>query len=156
MSAEKSEKTDILGIITFGIFLIIVSIIYTMTPNLLDSIREFFFDLEPQQLVSNIYIPTPKSDHPVLYTALYQFCSAFAVLHIPILAGRFILKESVNRKAETASSIFFWFGAARMFNLLISTDISWITFLGYLISLIGVSIVIRCLIILIAYSIRRT
>ena len=155
MSEKQSAKTDILGIVTFGLFLIIVAVIFMSTPDLLDRIIDFFRDFTLQQLAPYIYLPAPKSDHPTLYTAVFQFCLAFATIHIPILGARFLLKESVNRKAETISSILFWFGAAWIINLLLTIDIAWYTFLGYLIALIGVSIVTRSIIILIALTLHK-
>lgn len=150
------EQTDILGIATFGLFLLLVGVIVAVTPDILDRAYDFFRDFRLRELAPNVYLPAPRSDDMILYTAVFQFCLAFAILQVPILGARFILKDSVDRKAGTVSSLFFWFGAAWITNLLIAKDIDWFAFFGYLIALLGTSLIIKNAISLVAQALRKS
>jgi hypothetical protein len=141
--SERRESTNILDLASFGLFLILVGVIFMQTPNLFDRGYSFFNDLEIRELSPNIYLPAPKSDHSILYNALSRFCFYFAILQIPVLILRFILKDPIDKKADTVSGLLFWFGAAWIINLMIVNEIVWTTFLGYLIVLVGISVVIR-------------
>ncbi len=129
--------------------------IFIITPNLLDRVNDFFRDLEIQEISSKIYLPAPKSDHPIFFKALYQFCFYFAILQVPILVARFILKDPADKKAGTISGLIFWFGAAWLIDLLVTKDVNWFKFLGFLIALIGISIVIMNVISLGAQASRK-
>lgn len=149
------DHRDFLDLIMLGLFLILIAVIFIITPNLLDRGYNFFLDLEFRELYSYIYLPTPKSDHPDLFLALSWFCFIFAFFHIPILAARFIMKDAVEKKAGIISGLFFWFGATWLINQLVIKEFEWFTFLGYLIALIGASILIRSVMILAATPFKK-
>ena len=153
--SDKRENRDILDLVTFGLFLLLIGVMLIVTPDLLDRGYDFFLDLELRGLYPNIYLPAPKSDHTILFTALSQFCFVFAILHVPILVARFILKDPADKKAGTISGLIFWFGAAWIINQFIIMEINWFTFLGYLIALIGACIVIRNAIFLVTRPFRK-
>lgn len=139
----KREQKDLIDIITFGLFIILIGIIFLFTPNLMNKILIFFKDLEFRGYTSFIYLPYPKSEHPILFNTLYNFCLFFAIIHIPILAARFILKDPIDKKAGAFSGLIFWFGAAYIINSLLEKNIDWSAFIGYLIVLIGITLVIN-------------
>lgn len=155
MNERRSKRTDIIGIVTFGFFLLLVGTIFVITPNLSDRVSDFLGDFEPRQVAPNWMLPAPQHHHPVLYTAIFQFCLVFAVFQIFVLGVRFVLSDPIGRKAGTLSSIVFWFGASWIVSLLIEKTIEWFRFVGLLIALIGVVIIIRNLIVLVGQSIRR-
>jgi len=150
MNRKHSEQKDFLGLVTLGFFLLLVGAIFAVTPNLSDRIYDFFKDLKFQEVYSDVYFPTPRSDHPVLYNAVFQFCLAFAIFQLLVLGARFVLKESIDRKAGTFSSLLFWFGAAWTVNLLMSKAFGWFAFLGWLVTLAGISLVVKSVITLVA------
>ncbi len=154
MSGRQGRK-DPLDLITLGLFLLLVGVIFIITPDLLDKAYDFFRDIELVELYSDIYLPAPKSDHPVLFKALSRFCFYFAVLQIPVLAVRFILKDPAEKKAGGFSGLLFWFGAAWIIDLSMAEDTGWFTFLGYLIALIGICIVAKNALILGSKAFRK-
>ena len=150
--SEIKEKTDILGLANFGIFLVVVGIIIATTPNLIDRIADFFADFHTQEVAPNIFLPVPGKDHPVVFNAVFQFCLIFGILQIVILAARFILKDTVRRTASTATGIIFWLGAAWLLvnlNLTTTQNFAWHIFAGYIIALLGIAIVAENIIVLV-------
>jgi len=145
-----------MGVVTLGFVLLLVGVIFVVTPNLVDKISDFFLDFELQEVAPNWQLPAPKTAHPVLYTAILQFSLVFAIFQIAVLGARFILRDPIDRTAGTISSIVFWFGASLILNSLILETVEWFLFLGLLIMLIGISIVVKNSIVLIAKIFRQT
>ena len=142
-SVERhSEVTDWLSIVSLGFFLVLLGVIWIITPDWSSEVVDFIKDL-----FENIEgLPVPDYPHPVVYTAAMQFCLAFGVFHIGILALRFALRESVDRKIGTISGIVFWLGASFFLNVLATKTISWFGFLAGLIICVGLMIVVSSLV----------
>lgn len=155
MSRERSKKTDMLGIVSLGFFLVLIGAIFMTTPSLSDKIRLFFHDFQLEEVRPSVYFPIPKSSHQPLYNAVFQLCLAFAVFQVLILIARFGLREPINKKSETFSGLFFWFGAAAALNSLSTGGIEWLTFWGWIVVLIGAVIVVRSTISLCARAFRE-
>ncbi|MFH1821698.1 MAG: hypothetical protein ABH852_04580 [Methanobacteriota archaeon] len=149
MAKNSSKKVDIIGLLSFGMFLLLVGSIFASTPQLLNKIFDFARDFHLQEVYPGVKFFAPSSTHPVLYNVVFQFCLIFAVLQVFILIARFVMKDSVGRKAETFSSIVFWLGAALALNYLVAGTIEWFTFLGWIIVAIGLSITVRSAMVLV-------
>jgi len=65
-----------------------------------------------------------------------------------LLGLRFVLRDTLSRKAETLSGIIFWLGAGLLLNMLLVENIDWFAFLGGLIIFVGLSLVVRSLVVL--------
>jgi len=137
---------DDTGWISFGAFLIIVALIYLTTPNIVREVEAFFRDFQLEQIFNNFWWFVPSTNHPVVYGAAEKFCYLFGIVQLGIIALKFAKRSSIHAKAETASSIVFWFGMGYLLSLLAGGTLSWISFLAGFIILVGVSIIIRSLI----------
>jgi len=142
---KPRERMDWLGLFSFGFFILLVGIIWLSTPGLNEDVVSF---LTPEnwynrRVVGDIYFPSPKPyiDYTVLYTAVMEFCFIFAVYHVVVLAIRFGLRESINRKAGTVSSIVFWFSAGSFVYWMANGTIGWFSFIGGLIVSVGLAII---------------
>jgi len=138
---ERSEGTNWLGLLSFGFFLALLGTIWVVTPNLTEEVSDFFADFQLKNVTENIIFPAPEHNHPVVYTAATQFCFIFGAFQIVILALRFILNESLNRKTETLSGMVFLFSAGFFLYMLSSEAIGWFSFLAGLIISAGLAIV---------------
>jgi len=146
---RRHEKGDILGLASFGFFLMLVGVIWIITPNLLEEIRKFFEDFKlEEEVFPNVFLPAPVHHHPVVYTAIARFCFVFGLFQIFILVLRFVFREPVDKIAGTFSGMVFWSGAGFVANMLSAGTIKWFAFLGWIIVLIGLSLVIRSLVVL--------
>ncbi|MGC9516420.1 MAG: hypothetical protein ACP5C3_01825 [Methanomicrobiales archaeon] len=160
--AKNHEKVDIVGILSFGFFILLIGTFFVVIPGLSNIIQNFFIDLNLTAISSNnlttipsnIYIPSPSGAHPVLYNVLFQFCLIFAFFQIFALFLRFLIKDLMKRKVRNFTDIFFWFGTAYLVFIFLNSQISWIVFLGFLITLLGLNIVLSNVIILII-NLRR-
>jgi len=128
---KRSEGTNWLGLLSFGLFLILLGTIWTATPNLTEDVRTF---VDPknwrlENVTENIAFPEPQGSYDVLYTAAMQFCFIFGVLQIAILFLRFAFYESINKKAETVSGMTFWFSISFFLHMLIG-GLSFFGFIG--------------------------
>ena len=143
MSGEPTHRKEIFGLVEFGFFLVLVGVIFTVTPNLYERILDFIRDLKPEQIYPKVFLPVPSSDHPVFYNAVFQFSLAFALFEVAVLTARLFLKEPMKRKVESFSGLLFWLGMAASSSALKDGGISWPAFIGCIITLIGVVIVVR-------------
>jgi len=141
---------DDTGWISFGAFLIIIAIIYLRTPDLVQEVRAFASDFHLVEVFQNFWWYVPSTNHPVLYVAAEQFCYAFGLVHVAILGLKIARGSSTHGKAETFSSIVFWLGAGYVLGLLSQGVLSWLSFIAGLIILIGISIVSRALVLVLA------
>lgn len=138
----RGESWDILGTVSFGFFLLLLGIIVIITPHPLKEIQSFFTDV-----FKNVQgFPAPSEPHPVLYTAVMRFALIFGVFSIGVLVLRFVLRESANRKAGTASSVVFWLGVAFLTNPLAAESISWFAFWAGIIVIIGLMVIVGALV----------
>lgn len=133
-------KADMLGLVSLGFFFILIGAIWMATPNLTDEMVDFFKDFKLVKLTEHIVFPAPAQSHPVVYTAVMQFCLTFGALQIIILVLRFVFHDSLKRKAETFSGIVFWFIAGFFLQMLIDEALSWFGFVAGLIIAGGAAI----------------
>ncbi len=160
MIHDEIKKSQALheGLITaiaVGGFLILVGLVFSLNPNLMDSISDFFSNITitrypPGSSTSTISLPAPSNPaaHSVLYSALLQFNLGFGLLQIIILALRLAYHSQTDKIAETVGNIIFWFGAAMLVNsvLQIGTIQSWYEYWGGLIVIVGVSFIARAIV----------
>jgi len=145
---RRHEEHDKLSLASFGFFLLLIGVIWVITPNLSQRVIDFSKDFKPEEFFPNVSLPAPVHRHPAVYTALARFCFVFGLFQIAILALRFFFRDPLSRIAGTFSGIVFWLGAGFVANLLAAGDIEWFGFLGWLIVFIGLSLVVRSLLIL--------
>ena len=156
MGRRDNEPWDFLGLANFGMFLLVVGFIFAVTPGLVDKFSNFFMDFTMEEISPNIFLPLPRSSHPVLYNALYQFSLIFAVLHLPILAGRYIVKDSIRRESDTISSVVFWFGITVIFYMLLVDSIQFRSLYVLFFIVLGISLIVQGIGAFIERSIRRS
>lgn len=144
--SEWWRERDWLGIASLGFFLVLVGVIWLITPNPFDEFVAFVKDFHLEDITENLSLPAPASSHPVIYTAVARFCLAFGVFHIIVLGLRIVFKESLDRKSGTVSSVVFWLGASYFLSALAAENIGWFAFLAGLIMVVGLMIVVSSLI----------
>lgn len=135
------EGKDWLSTVSVGFFFVLLGVIWMITPDLWGEVVDFFTDFH----FDHSFLPAPMHSHPILYTAVMQFCLAFGVFQIVILAVRFVLGESLDRKSGTISGVVFWLGAAYFVSLLAAGQIGWFGFLAGLIVVVGLLIIVSSL-----------
>ncbi|MBE0512907.1 hypothetical protein IBX38_07645 [Candidatus Bathyarchaeota archaeon] len=146
---RQHEKRDILGLASFGFFLLLIGVIWVITSNLSQAVVDFFKDFElTEEIFPNVLLPAPAHHHPVVYTAVALFCFVFGLFQIVILVLRFFFREPLDRVAGTFSGIVFWLGVGFVSNLLAAEALEWFGFLGWFIVFIGLSLVVRSLLVL--------
>ena len=138
---RRSPVTDWIDVISFGFFIVMVGVIWVITPNFLDEVTSFVKDFRFEDVTGNMFFPAPVSNHLVLYTAIMQLCLVVGLLQIIILALRFIFQEALEKKAGTISSMTFFFSVAFFLNMLASGSIGWFGFIAGLIISVGLTII---------------
>jgi hypothetical protein len=138
---KRLEGTNWFGLLSFGLFLILLGAIWMTTPNLTEDVKAFVDskNWHLENITENIAFPEPEKSHPILYTAAMQFSFIFGALQIGILALRFAFHDSINKKAETVSGIAFWFSISYFLNMLLD-GLSFFGFIGGLIIAGGLAI----------------
>jgi len=152
---RRSEGWDRLSLASLGFFLILIGALLLVTPNYRNEFVSFFRDFHLVKVTPNVSLPAPKSSHPIVYTAVMEFCIAYGLFQIAILVFRFALRDPIDRKAGTASGIVFWLGAGYLLSMLLTESIGWFDFLAGLAIFIGLSIVVRGFVTLLFQVMRR-
>jgi len=156
---HKRNET-FLSVLSAGLFLILVGMIFATTPNLIDKIVEFFKDFETTSVPnSNIHLPAPQHPwtHSILYSAAWIFSFVWGLFEIILLVLRFLIRSQLTKKAETMSNVVFWLGTTFLINRFLNettTNETWFVFWATIIMLLGVSLIIRAIILAIARSER--
>ncbi len=139
--------------ISTGFFFILIGTIFLITPNLLDKVLAFFsdFDIVSVPNTKIVLLPAPASPgaHSAVYSAVTRFSLVWGLFQIVILSLRFIIFSSLSKKAETASNMVFWLGASYLIGTFLNettTPTIWFAFWAQLIILLGVSLVVRAII----------
>jgi len=162
-SFERSSsryQEGLISAISAGFFFVLVGAIFITTPNLFGKILDFFQDdwgLVRVPNLGSVFLPAPAHPltHRVVYRAVEQFSLIWGLFQIVILALRFFARSPWGKRAETVSNIVFWLGASfliRTFLIetirlpLLSEVARWFVFWSGIIMLIGVSLIIRAII----------
>lgn len=153
---SRKRNETFLSILSAGLFLILVGMIFATTPNLIDKIVEFFKDFETTSVPnSNIHLPAPKHPwtHSILYSAVWTFSFVWGLFEIILLVLRFLARSQLTKKAETMSNIVFWLGTTFLINRFlneVTTNETWFMFWATIIMLFGGSLIIRAIILAVA------
>jgi hypothetical protein len=156
----QSLREGIITAIAFGGFLILVGMVFAITPDLPAKINDFFkgftnvvfpFPEGSSTSTMSLLAPANPAAHSVLYTAVMQFDIGFGILQAIILGLRLMVHSRRRKIAETVDHLIFWFGAAALVNvfLLAGTTTAWFEYWASLIILIGVGLVVRAIILLV-------
>jgi hypothetical protein len=144
------RRRDETGWISFGAFLIIIAVFYLRTPNVAHEAEAFIRDFRLVEVFQNFWWFVPSTNHPALYVAAGEFCYIFGLVQIAILGLKFARGSSTHGKAQTFSGIVFWLGAGYILSLLAQGGLSWLSFIASMVILMGVSIVVRALVLVFA------
>jgi hypothetical protein len=138
--------------VSVGCFLILVGLIFAVTPNLFGNIVNFFQDISVQTVPNtDIPLPAPRtpSAHAVVYSAVGLFSLIWGILEAVFLVLRFVSLSPFNKKAENASNIVFWLGSYYLVSTTLAETVTltkWFVFWTEILMLIGVMLVVRALI----------
>jgi hypothetical protein len=103
--------------------------------------------------------PTRPWAHVIVYSAAETFSFIWGLFQIVILALRFIVRSPVAKKAETGSNIVGWLGTGYLINIYLTGMITltvWFVFWSLIITLIGLSLIIRAIVLAIAAAMPTT
>ena len=150
---EKALSESLITAVAVGGFLIILGVVFGLTPGVAQKTWDFLIDFTIQGFPfasGTIILPAPAhpAAHMDFYNAVLTFNLGIGGLQLAILAARIILHSSLSRIAETTGNIVFWFGAALATNayLMLGTLDGWFTFWAAIIIVFGVSLIVRGLI----------
>jgi len=146
-------REGLFSAISAGCFLLLIGVIFIITPDLFSKIEAFVRNFEMMSIphVENVFLPAPATPavHSVVYKALWEFSLVWGFFEIFILAFRFVAGSPFGKKAETAANMVFWFGTAYLISTFLNettTIEKWFAFWAAIIMLIGVSLIVRAII----------
>jgi hypothetical protein len=156
MRSWRWQRDGLLSAVSAGMFLLLVGAIIVATPGLVDKIVYYFqhFAFVSEKFLGiDFSLPAPEQpanpNNLAVYNATFQFCVAWGIFQVILLALRYFLGSPVRRKAQTISDIVFWFGTAyiiqTMLNITSLTPEKWFLFWAILVVVIGLSLVVRAI-----------
>ena len=151
--------------LSVGGFFIILGLVFVLTPGTWHAADTFFRDLKIVNVSTNsnmasLNVPAPANPamHADFYSAIFNFCVGIGILQIAVLALRLIFRSHIRRISNSVGDLIFWFGAAFSVNtfLLAGTLKGFWQFWAALLMILGVSIIVRGIIYLVAWRARQT
>lgn len=141
----RRSDDQLLRLLSFGVFLLILGIIVLATPNLSDQISAFVQDLKLEQIQPgvNASLPAPQGPHPQLYGAAALFGLAFGAYLVLLLIAKFVLGADLNQKAETLTGVILWVGIGLAMLALARGTVAWLLFVAIAVVLIAILILVR-------------
>ncbi len=157
MSRNSLSEALITAFAVAGVFIILGSVI-ALTPNISQITNAFLNDLTPvtYQLGTsgtlNLLAPAHPEQHLIFFRAIMEFFLAVGILQILFFALRLLIRSPIRRISETIGNLLFWLGGAVVANvfLLAGTQTGWFQFLTGLLLVLGISLVVRFSIYLVA------
>jgi hypothetical protein len=153
-------REGIFSAISAGFFFVLIGAIFITTPNLMNEIIDFFSNwrLVSVPNVSGLRLPAPASPaaHVVVYTAVRQYSFVWGLWQIVILALRFVFRSPAGKKAETVSNLVFSVGAGFLLSMFLIDTTRWFVFWAAIIMLLGLSLIVRAVVLAAAHAIRST
>jgi hypothetical protein len=157
LSHAYRYRESLIGAVSAGFFLITLGALFILTPGLFGRTIDFFESFEfaplPGTAISWFAPANPLSpSNRIVYTAVEQFCYAFGVFHVVILALRFAARSATSKKADTAGNLVFWIGTGYLVRRLLleptvwSSLTTWFVFWAAIIALVGVTLIVRAII----------
>lgn len=152
MGFSSRHREGFFSAVSAGVFFILVGTIFVTTPNLFDKVKAFFLNFDVVRVPNTeIRLPAPASPgkHSVVYSAVALFSLIWGLYQIVVLALRFVVRSPLGKKAETVSSLVFWLGASYLVSAFLNkttTATTWFAFWAELIMLVGVSLIVRAII----------
>jgi hypothetical protein len=150
-----------LSAISIGFFIILVGTLFILNPDLPNKIIDFArpesFELKEVASSLNVSLPIPKNPraHLLIYQTVEQFCLVWAVFLVAMLAVRFVFRSSARNKAEELGNIVFWFGAAYFVQTLLVDATKWFEFWATIVTLIGISLIVRGVFLIAAWKTHK-
>jgi hypothetical protein len=150
-----------LSAISVGFFIILVATIFVLNPDLPNKITDFArpesFNLEKVVPSLNVSLPIPRSPrtHLLIYQTFEQFCLVWAVFLVAMLTVRFIFRSLARNKAENLGNITFWFCAAYFAQTLLVDTTKWFEFWATILTLIGISLIVRGVFLIAAWKTHK-
>ena len=145
----RKPQEGLFTAISAGFFLLLVGAIFVITPNLFESILDFFKDFKlvdvPNTDIVFLGLDFPES-HLTVYQAAGQASAALCVFQIVILVLRFIIPSSWGKRAETVGNFVYWAGAAFLIQLFLVESTQWFVFWSTIIMIVGVSLIARAVV----------
>jgi hypothetical protein len=164
-------RESLISAVSVGFFFLLVGAIFVATPNLFDRIVDLYRDFEIRALphTDNIFLPAPMSpySHTEVYTAVWQFSVVWGIFQIFILAFRYFAGSPFRKKTETAGNLVFWLSASYFIGMFrnatsrapflnTTTPLEgWCAFWAMMVILIGVSLIVRAIILAARYAMTR-
>jgi hypothetical protein len=150
-SFPQRQRETFISLLTAGAFLLLFGLFFIIKPNLFDSVVNFFKNIDVVQvpnLPTGIVLPAPKNPamHVTVYSALSQFSLAWGIFLIGLLIVRIFANSPLNKKAQTASDIAFALTASYLINYFLNsttTPALWFEFWTAIIMLLGLTLIIR-------------
>lgn len=142
ITAGRMRDTGWIGILSFGMFIVLLGLTWAINPSLHEEIISFFRDFRIVEVSRNVFLPAPASSHPVLYGVAAQFALVFGALQIVILGLKFVFRDSLESKVDTVSGMVFWLALSLFLNMLANGTIGWFSFIGGFLICIGLFIIV--------------
>ncbi len=154
-------RESIISGISVGFFFIVVGALFVIEPRLFDRVIAFFKDFDIVRVPNlGIYLPAPASPfallhREVVYLAVERFCFIWGIFQLIIIVLRLAFRSAVNKTAETVSNLVFWFGSGFLVRTFLLETVRlasiigmtrWFVFWAALIMLIGVTLIVRAII----------
>jgi hypothetical protein len=163
VTRRRSLSEPLITAFAIASVFIILGFVIAFTPDISQKTNAFVNDLTTVNYnlgssgTINLLAPAHPSQHITFFRAVMEFLLAVGVLQIIFLALRLGIRSPIRRISETIGNLVFWLGGAVVANvyLLAGTRNGWFEFWTGLILVLGISLIARFTVYLVARSARK-
>jgi hypothetical protein len=142
MQKTEAKKSDYVGIVTAGMFLILVAMLYIITPNVFSNFSDFFTSFELVEIATGYTVVRPAIPNIVVFQLGFQFSVGIAVVNSIAVLLHLLTSSPLHKTGSSIIGTLTWFGFSWSSYLLYIGSLDWITWMGYVALIFGVSVVI--------------
>ena len=160
---QRSLSEPLITAFAVASVFIILGFVIAFTPDISQKTNAFVNDLTTitynlgSSGTLNLLAPANPSQHIGFFRAISEFFLAVGILQIIFLASRLLIRSPIWRTSETIGNLVFWLGGAVVANvyLLAGTLNGWFEFWTGLLLVLGISMIARFTVYLVARSASR-
>jgi len=158
---SRRHRESLISGISAGFFVLVVGVFLVAMPGLLDRVIKFLQDFDLVRVPNlGIYWPAPLSpfavSHREVYLAIERFSFIWGIFQLVVIGLRLAFRSPVNKTAETVSNLVFWFGNGFLVRTFLLETVRlpsiigftrWFVFWAALVMLLGVTLIVRAIIV---------
>lgn len=151
-SRRRRDRNPVIGAVSVGFFFLLIGIMLLSIPDAVTNTESFLNDLITARVPNLNQVVLPAPAHPAAHQGFYalvaEFSLAWGVFQVFILLLKIVFRSTIRSIAETVSGIITWLGTYYLVTtfLIVGTLTTWFAFWALVLTLWGISMLARAIV----------